>query len=135
MNSNMRFLSLTCVVVFNLLFSGCNSKKSVDNYTDTPTTGEVSIAVDETFQRIIEAELPVFHAIRQLKLTACPYFSGAMDSNTPVASVQVRVFWNTNFARLYRGIIHRVTRSHPVNNLPVNSHPVNKVKLKDTKNV
>ncbi len=41
----------------------CSNKASVDHYTDTPTTGKASIAVDETFQPIIEAELPVFHAI------------------------------------------------------------------------
>jgi hypothetical protein len=46
-----------------------------------------------------KARLPVFHVICQLKLTACPDFSGAMDSITPVASVQVRIFWNTNFER------------------------------------
>ncbi len=44
---------------------------------------------------VAKAGLPVFHAIRQLKLTACPDFSGAIESNTPVASAQVRVFWNT----------------------------------------
>jgi hypothetical protein len=48
---------------------------------------------------VAKAGLPVFHAIRQLKLTACPDFSGAIESNTPVASAQVRVFWNTNFER------------------------------------
>jgi len=46
-----------------LLFAACNRKSSGDKYTDTATTGKVSIAVDETFQPIIEAELPVFHAI------------------------------------------------------------------------
>jgi phosphate transport system substrate-binding protein len=48
---------------FIFLIAGCTNKPTGDNYTDTPTTGKVSIAVDETFQRIIEAELPVFHAI------------------------------------------------------------------------
>jgi len=48
---------------FALLFSGCSNKPKGDNYTDTPTTGKVSIAVDETFRPIIEAVLPVFHAM------------------------------------------------------------------------
>ncbi len=50
-------------ILIIFLFTACNSKKTGDNYTDTPTTGEVAIAVDESFQPIIEAELPVFHAI------------------------------------------------------------------------
>lgn len=55
--------SITVVtLIFSLFISGCN-KKTGDNYTDTPTTGKVSIAVDETFQPIIDAELPVFHAM------------------------------------------------------------------------
>ena len=66
----MKNISLVLGVVFCLLFLGCNSGKTGDKYTDTPTTGEVSIAVDETFQRIIEAELPVFHSIyRYAKIT------------------------------------------------------------------
>ena len=46
-----------------ILFAACNHKSTSDGYTDTATTGKVAIAVDETFQPIIEAELPVFHAI------------------------------------------------------------------------
>ena len=54
---------ILAVVGVSLLVLGCNSKKARDKYTDTPTTGKVAIAVDETFQPIIEAELQVFHAI------------------------------------------------------------------------
>jgi len=50
-------------VGFSILILGCNTKNTGDKYTDTPTTGKVAIAVDETFQPIIEAELPVFHAV------------------------------------------------------------------------
>jgi phosphate transport system substrate-binding protein len=46
-----------------LLFAACAPKSTSDTYTDTATTGKIAIAVDETFQPIIEAELPVFHAI------------------------------------------------------------------------
>lgn len=52
------FLGLFCLFIV-----GCHKKKTGDTYTDTPTTGKVSIAVDETFQPIIAAELPVFHAM------------------------------------------------------------------------
>jgi phosphate transport system substrate-binding protein len=48
---------------FLLLSWGCNRNGSKDKFTDTPTTGETTIAVDETFQPLIEAELPVFHSL------------------------------------------------------------------------
>jgi phosphate transport system substrate-binding protein len=48
---------------FLLLFWGCKNNGPKDKFTDTPTTGETTIAVDETFQPLVEAELPVFHAI------------------------------------------------------------------------
>jgi phosphate transport system substrate-binding protein len=54
-------LILTCSSL--LLVWGCNSNVPKDKFTDTPTTGETTIAVDETFQPLVEAELPVFHAI------------------------------------------------------------------------
>ena len=38
----------------------CNSKQQ---YNDTPTTGSISIAVDETFKPIAQAEIDVFQAI------------------------------------------------------------------------
>jgi phosphate transport system substrate-binding protein len=62
LNDNMN-ISKIVVLVFCLLILGCHNKHASDHYTDTPTTGKVSIAVDETFQPIFEAELPVFHAI------------------------------------------------------------------------
>jgi phosphate transport system substrate-binding protein len=57
-----RFI-LAAIVGSGIMLSGCDTKNTGDKYTDTPTTGKVAIAVDETFQPIIEAELPVFHAI------------------------------------------------------------------------
>lgn len=50
--------------VFAFALISC-SNKPMDGYTDTPTTGKITIAVDETFQPVIEEELPVFHAIYQ----------------------------------------------------------------------
>jgi len=56
--------SATVILVSTcLLLAACTHKSTGDSYTDTATTGNVTIAVDETFQPIIEAELPVFHAI------------------------------------------------------------------------
>lgn len=59
----MNKLILAAAVGLCILSLGCKNKNAGDKYTDTPTTGKVTIAVDETFQPIIEAELPVFHAI------------------------------------------------------------------------
>lgn len=46
-----------------LVVTGCNDKPNSDRYTDTPTAGKISIAVDESFRPIIDAVLPVFHAM------------------------------------------------------------------------
>jgi len=54
---------LLLAICFGLMISGCSKKTTGDKFTDTPTTGKASIAVDETFQPIISAELPVFHAV------------------------------------------------------------------------
>jgi len=53
------FLAFSCL----LIGWGCKNSGSKDKFTDTPTTGETTIAVDETFQPLVEAELQVFHAI------------------------------------------------------------------------
>jgi phosphate transport system substrate-binding protein len=45
-----------------ITFSGCKSVNR-DPYTDTPTSGRIKIAADETFKNIIEAELGVFQSI------------------------------------------------------------------------
>jgi phosphate transport system substrate-binding protein len=59
-----KFILATAIII-SILATGCNKKNTGDKYSDTPTTGTVAIAVDETFQPIIEAELQVFHAIYQ----------------------------------------------------------------------
>ncbi|NVO20647.1 MAG: substrate-binding domain-containing protein [Bacteroidetes bacterium] len=64
MKKILLFLSL----IFLLLSSGCKNKNASDKYTDTPTTGDATIAVDETFKPLIEAELPVFHAVYKYAL-------------------------------------------------------------------
>jgi len=57
-----KFLLITLTGVM-LLLSGCHGNSRKDKHTDTPTTGEIHIAVDETFSPVIEAELPVFHSV------------------------------------------------------------------------
>jgi len=49
------------LIFFISLFS-CSSKKN-NEVIDTPTSGKIKIAVDESFRPLIEAELQVFHGI------------------------------------------------------------------------
>ena len=51
------------VLIIALVCISCKSK--VDRHSDTPTTGSIQISVDETFQPVIEAEVPVFESIYQ----------------------------------------------------------------------
>jgi len=46
-----------------LLLCSCKHKAEKKAGSDTPTTGEISIAVDETFTPVIDAVLPVFHSV------------------------------------------------------------------------
>ena len=46
------------IIISFLVFSACNS--ATEKPLDTPTSGVISIAVDETLQPILEAELDVF---------------------------------------------------------------------------
>jgi phosphate transport system substrate-binding protein len=50
------------VILFGFfsLFSGCNNSGS---HTDTPTTGELSISVDETFKPFMDSEINTFNGI------------------------------------------------------------------------
>ncbi len=55
---------LSVLAMFSFILTSCHSK-SPDKYTDTPTTGSIQISVDETFQPIIDSEVPVFQGIYQ----------------------------------------------------------------------
>ncbi len=57
-----RFQILFMAVASFVLIS-CNNQGNDGKVLDTPTSGEIVIAVDETFQPILEAVSPVFHAI------------------------------------------------------------------------
>ncbi len=58
----MKAIVSICFVLGLLLACSCQ-RNATDKFTDTPTTGNARVAVDETFQPIIEEELPVFHAV------------------------------------------------------------------------
>lgn len=52
---------LTLITSCILFFNGCGSKDG--KVLDTPTAGEISIAVDESFYPLMSAEMDTFHAI------------------------------------------------------------------------
>ena len=72
-----------------LLASSCNRSKP-DKFTDTPTTGKATFAVDATFQPIIEAELPVFHAIYKYA-TVKPLYVPEVDAINMLLHDSVRL--------------------------------------------
>ena len=52
------------LAMFSLVLSSCHSNVT-DKWSDTPTSGSITISVDETFQPIIDSEIPVFQGIYQ----------------------------------------------------------------------
>ena len=52
--------------VFILLLVGASRSKTEDNCIDTPTSGVIKIAVDESFQPVIDQEIGVFESIYTL---------------------------------------------------------------------
>jgi len=72
-----------------ILISGCGNKPNTE-YNDTPTTGRISIAVDETFQPVIEDELPVFHATYQYA-TVTPIYTPEVDALNLLVKDDVRL--------------------------------------------
>jgi len=59
MNKSPGLLIVATIIVFYALVS-CQSKTQ---YNDTPTSGSIKIAVDETFKPVIQSEIDVFEAI------------------------------------------------------------------------
>ena len=59
-NNGMNVLAL---LLLSQLFVSCNSSPSHDPYTDTPTSGEILIVADESYQPIIQVQLDTFMKI------------------------------------------------------------------------
>ncbi len=74
-----RSLILYSILAIVVLSQSCSKKLPKDKFTDTPTTGKVSIAVDETFQPIMNAELSVFHAMYRYA-TITPKYLPELDA-------------------------------------------------------
>lgn len=53
-------LLFRCFFIVCVLLMGCNAKKDVVTPTDTLTSGEINISVDESFKPVIDEEISVF---------------------------------------------------------------------------
>lgn len=54
-------LTIPVILLLIMLLAGCRSENPKE--TDTPTTGEISISVDETFKPVIDSEIDTFQKI------------------------------------------------------------------------
>src|SRR6185295_12492119 len=59
---NRFFFPLICI---SICFSACHSGPEKPSFTDTPTSGEVTIVCDESYQPLISVESDTFHSIYQ----------------------------------------------------------------------
>jgi phosphate transport system substrate-binding protein len=62
---------------FLLLMAGCHSKKKNGNVLDTPTSGHITIAVDESLRPLLQAEVSAFEAIYKKANIDVKYISEA----------------------------------------------------------
>src|SRR4051812_39026637 len=63
MQTSNRFFFL--LVGFFPLFSACHSGPEKPTFTDTPTSGEITVVCDESYQPLISVESDTFHSIYQ----------------------------------------------------------------------
>ena len=59
----MKTLLIPALAVLLIFISGCSHSSKKEKNSDTPTTGAISIAVDETYSPVINDVLPVFHSL------------------------------------------------------------------------
>ena len=59
----MKILLIPALAVFLILINGCSQSSKKEKNSDTPTTGSITIAVDETYSPVINDVLPVFHSL------------------------------------------------------------------------
>src|SRR5688500_9264072 len=59
---NKLFILLAGLIPF---FSACQSGPEKPAFTDTPTSGEITIVCDESYQPLISVESDTFHSIYQ----------------------------------------------------------------------
>lgn len=81
------FIALTAILL--LLLSGCGNKPKPGE-DDTLTSGNIKIAVDETFRPIIEEELQVFHALNP-EATIQPIYCSEVEAMNLLLKDSVRL--------------------------------------------
>ena len=59
----MKSLLIPALAVFLFFIIGCSQSSKKEKNSDTPTTGAITIAVDETYSPVVDAVLPVFHSM------------------------------------------------------------------------
>lgn len=88
---NMKNNSIKKIIFYGLfisfLFASCNTKTT---YNDTPTTGNINISVDETFQPIAQAEIDVFEGIYNYA-TIIPDYCSEIDAFNLLLKDSVRL--------------------------------------------
>lgn len=58
----VHFNEIAMLFLLMFIMLSCRNSQN-DNPLDTPTTGKISMAVDETFMPIVQAQLDVFHSV------------------------------------------------------------------------
>jgi len=98
-------------------FSACNSGPDKPTFTDTPTSGEVTIVCDESYQPLISVESDTFHSIYQYAKVKVKYLPEAEAFKELVSNDSVRLIissrkLNASEEEYFRGrkLIPRVTK-------------------------
>lgn len=51
------------LAIIAFFLASCSHRNKKDSHSDTPTSGRITIAVDETYSPVIQSALPVFHSL------------------------------------------------------------------------
>ena len=89
MNLVMRYLFST-IAIFSLLFGACSQRDKKGRPLDTPTSGFIKIAADESLRPLVEAEIDTFEGIYTSADLECHYLSEA-DAIHELLSDSVRL--------------------------------------------
>jgi phosphate transport system substrate-binding protein len=98
-------------------FSGCKSGPEKPTFTDTPTSGEITVVCDESYQPLISVESDTFHSIYQYAKVHVKYLPEGEAFRELVTNDSIRLIissrkLNASEEDYFRGrkIIPRVTK-------------------------
>ena len=83
-----------------LIFSSCNSSVKHDPYTDTPTSGEITIVADESYQPLVQVQIDTFMEIYKYAKINVKYlpesevFNALMNNDTIRLAIVARELTN-----------------------------------------